>query len=49
MRYGWLNPVKHGMVARPAEQPHASIHRKIARGFVEPEWSGVPPEGRFGE
>jgi len=41
VRYCWGNPVKHGLVERPAEWPYSSIHRDIARGMVEPEWSGI--------
>jgi putative transposase len=49
IRYCWINPVKHGLVERAADWPYSSIHRDIARGMVEPEWSGVVPEGQFGE
>lgn len=49
VRYCWLNPVKHGLVRRPADWPHSSIHRDIARGLVEPEWTGAPPDGLYGE
>ena len=49
IRYCWFNPVKHGLAARAADWPYSSIHREIARGRVEPEWSGVIPEGAFGE
>ena len=49
VRYCWLNPVKHGLVARPADWPHSSIHRDIRLGRVEPEWSAPSPDGRFGE
>ncbi|MEM9708164.1 MAG: hypothetical protein AAF871_05180 [Pseudomonadota bacterium] len=49
MRYCWGNPVKHGLVARAEDWEYSSIHRDIRAGRVEPEWSGVPPEGDFGE
>ena len=49
MRYCWGNPVKHGFVERAVDWPYSSIHRDIARGMVEPEWSGMAPEGEFGE
>ena len=49
VRYCWMNPVKHGFVERPVDWPHSSIHRDIARGIVEPEWSGVVTDGAFGE
>jgi putative transposase len=41
--------VKHGLFARAVEWPYSSIHRDIRRGMVEPEWSGVIPDGEFGE
>ncbi|MEY8838248.1 transposase [Cribrihabitans sp. XS_ASV171] len=49
VRYCWLNPVKHDLVARPVDWPYSSIHRDIRAGRVESEWSGVVPEGAFGE
>lgn len=49
VRYCWINPVKHGFVERAVDWPYSSIHRDIARGMVEPEWSGMIPDGRFGE
>ena len=49
MRYCWINPVKHGLVERAVDWPYSSIHRDIARGMVDPEWSGATPEGQFGE
>ncbi len=49
VRYCWINPVKHGLVARAADWPHSSIHRDLVRGSVEPEWSGALPEGEYGE
>jgi putative transposase len=49
MRYCWGNPVKHGLVERAVDWPYSSIHRDFARGMVDPEWSGIAPEGEFGE
>ena len=49
IRYCWSNPVKHGLVARPADWPHSSIHRDIRLGRVDPGWSDAGPEGAFGE
>lgn len=49
VRYCWINPVKHGFVARAVDWPYSSIHRDIARGIAEPEWSGSVTEGHFGE
>jgi putative transposase len=49
VRYCWGNPVKHGFVERAVDWPYSSIHRDIRLGRVEPEWSGVVPDGEFGE
>jgi putative transposase len=49
VRCRWINPVKHGFVERAADWPFSSIHREIAHGLVEPEWSGSVPDGEFGE
>ena len=49
VRYCWINPVKHGLVERAVDWPYSSIHRDIARGRVEPEWSGAAPKGGYGE
>ncbi|MCW9043822.1 MAG: transposase [Pseudopelagicola sp.] len=49
VRYCWINPVKHGFVARAVEWSYSSIHRYIRAGMVEAEWSGAVPEGMFGE
>lgn len=46
--YCWGNPVKHGLVTRPAAWPHSSIHRDMRAGLVPPEWCAVG-EGEFGE
>ncbi len=49
VRYCWGNPVKHGLVERAVDWPYSSIHRDIARGMVEPEWSGIASDGEFAE
>ncbi len=49
VRYCWINPVKHGFVARAVDCPYSSIHRDMARGIVGPEWSGIITDGAFGE
>ena len=49
VRYCWTNPVRHGFVSRAVDWPYSSIHRDIAHGKVEPEWSGIVPDGDFGE
>ncbi|MEL6586558.1 MAG: transposase [Pseudomonadota bacterium] len=40
VRYVWTNPVKHGLVQRPAEWEFSSIHDAIRAGRVSSEWSG---------
>ena len=37
MRYCWLNPVKHGLVARPEDWPYSSFHRDRETGLVAPD------------
>jgi putative transposase len=49
IRYCWMNPVKHGLVERPADWEATSIHRDIRLGNVEPEWGGLPVARGFGE
>lgn len=39
VEYCWLNPVKHGLVEKPTDWPHSSIHRDIRLGRVPPEWT----------
>ena len=47
------NPVKHGLVARPSDWPHSSIHRYIANGILPADWGGTSfvrdDSGQFGE
>lgn len=47
--YCWGNPVKHGYVERAVDWPYSSIHRDIRAGRVDPEWSGLVPDGAYGE
>jgi putative transposase len=49
VRYCRINPVKHGLAARPVDWPYSSIHRDIKLGRVDPEYSGTFGEGAFGE
>ncbi|SHG81547.1 REP-associated tyrosine transposase [Marivita hallyeonensis] len=46
VRYCWMNPVKHGLVAGPADWPYSSIHRDIQRGMVDPEFTGKTVWGK---
>jgi putative transposase len=47
--YCWSNPVRHGLVARPADWPYSSIHREIRAGQVTPDWACAQFHGAFGE
>jgi putative transposase len=38
--YIHFNPVKHGLVAHPADWPHSSFHHYIARGHYPASWAG---------
>lgn len=44
VRYCWMNPVKHGLVARPEEWPWSSVHRDGRFGERVAE-AGVSPRG----
>jgi putative transposase len=46
-----VNPVKHGLVARVCEWPHASFHRYVRRGLMPEDWAGDLRQDRasFGE
>jgi putative transposase len=39
MDYLHFNPVKHGLVAHPADWPFSSFHRCVARGLYPVDWS----------
>jgi putative transposase len=43
----WSNPVRHGLVARPADWPYSSIHRDIREGRITPDWSCGRIDGAF--
>ncbi|MGH8373019.1 MAG: REP-associated tyrosine transposase [Gammaproteobacteria bacterium] len=44
--YIHYNPVKHGLVARPVDWPHSTLHAYIERGLLAPDWGGcVGDEG----
>lgn len=40
--YIHFNPVKHGHSASPVDWPHSSIHRYIAHGILNENWSVAP-------
>jgi putative transposase len=48
--YIHINPAKHGLVARPIDWPHSSIHRYVREGILPSDWGGGPTiDGLFGE
>lgn len=50
VEYCYINPVKHGHVARVQDWPHSSFHRDVRRGVVPEDWAGdVGATGAFGE
>jgi REP-associated tyrosine transposase len=44
MDYTHFNPVKHGLVAHPANWPHSWFHRCVNIGFYPAEWTGGSDE-----
>ena len=38
--YIHVNPVKHELVALPADWPWSSFHRYVDDGWYEPDWCG---------
>jgi len=50
VEYCYINPVKHGLVARVRDWPHSSFHRDVRAGFFPADWAGEVEQGReFGE
>jgi len=39
--YIHYNPVKHGLVNRPADWPWSSFHRYVSMGVYEPHWGAA--------
>jgi putative transposase len=48
IHYIHYNPVKHGLVERPADWPHSSIHQFIRRGHLSADW-GTSTAPIFGD
>jgi len=44
MDYIHFNPVRHGLVHRPADWPFSSFRRCVVRGFYPADWFGGGPE-----
>jgi REP-associated tyrosine transposase len=50
VEYCYINPVRHGLVARVRDWPHSSFHRDVRAGLFPEDWAGdVSAEGGFGE
>jgi REP-associated tyrosine transposase len=50
VEYCWINPLKHGLVARVRDWPHSSFHRDVRAGLVPIDWGGkIETNGDFGE
>ena len=48
--YCYINPLRHGLVRRVADQPHSSFHRDVGAGIFPQDWAGeIEPPGEFGE
>jgi len=43
MDYIHYNPVKHGLVGRPADWPYSSFRRCVARGIYTENWGDSEP------
>ena len=44
MDYTHFNPVKHGLVAHPADWPYSSFRRCVASGMYPTDWRGGSDE-----
>jgi putative transposase len=40
INYVYINPVKHGHVARVVDWPYSSFHRDVRRGIYDENWAG---------
>ena len=50
VEYCYINPMKHGLVARIADWPYSSFHRDVREGIFPADWAGEIIEGDdFGE
>jgi len=50
VEYCYVNPVKHGLVARVQDWPHSSFHRDARAGIFPVDWVGdMGVSGEFGE
>ena len=50
VEYCYINPVKHGLVARVCDWSYSSFHRDVRAGIVPLDWAGdAEQRGEFGE
>jgi putative transposase len=50
VEYCYINPLKHGLVARVCDWPYSSFHRDVRAGIVPLDWGGeVEQDCEFGE
>jgi putative transposase len=43
--YIHFNPVKHGFVTSLAEWEWSSFHDHVAKGWIDPDWGTIEPDG----
>jgi len=50
IEYCYINPMKHGLVARIQDWPYSSFHRDVQAGIFPEDWAGeIDMPGEFGE
>jgi len=50
IEYCYINPMKHGLVARIRDWPYSSFHRDVQAGIFPEDWAGeIDMPGEFGE
>jgi len=50
VEYCYINPLKHGLVARVRDWPYSSFHRDVGAGLFPEDWAGDGGTvGDFGE
>jgi putative transposase len=50
VEYCYINPVRHGLVARVRDWPHSSFHRDVQADLFPKDWAGdFSAMGSFGE
>jgi putative transposase len=50
VEYCFIDPIKHGVVARVRDRPHSSFHRDVRHGKFPLDWAGeIETTAEFGE